>query len=121
MENLLKLFEIYSIQLSALGASSIFIFGVYKFLVERKETHYWKEFDTYHRLIKELVEPQAGLALYIDRQTAILFELRFYKRYYSHSLRMLKGLRQKWGAEPNQFPRIIEELDLTIEYINKKL
>lgn len=67
MEGFLKLFETYTVQLSALGALIVSIFWVYKFLAERREIHYWKEFDIYHKLIKELVEPQSGQALYIDR------------------------------------------------------
>ena len=59
--------------------------------------------------------------MYVDRQTAAMYELRFYKRYFPHTLRMLKGLRKKWLSVPNQFPRLLEELDLTIEYITGKL
>ena len=58
--------------------------------------------------------------MYIDRQTAAVYELRFYRRYYEHSLRMLAGLRDKWGKDPNQFPRIIEETDLTLDYIKSR-
>lgn len=122
MEPLLEIFKLYGTQLSALGAAIAFIFSVYKFQAERKASHFWKEFEAYHKLVKELVEPPSkNGALYIDRQTAVLYELRFYERYFAHSLRMLKGLKTKWVAVPNQFPRLIEELDLTIDYITKKL
>ena len=121
MEILLELFKTYGTQLSALGAAIAFIFGLYKFHTERKESHYWNEFETYHKLVKELVEPQSeNGTLYIDRQTAILYELRFYKRYFPHSLRMLKALKEKWITVPNQFPRILEEIDLTIDYISNR-
>ncbi|MDD3467225.1 MAG: hypothetical protein PHE67_08765 [Campylobacterales bacterium] len=121
MEQLLDLIKNYGSQLSALGAAIAFIFAVYKFRTEQKASHFWKEFETYHKLVKELVEPPSeNGALYIDRQTAIIYELRFYKRYYHHTLRMLNGLREKWNLVPNQFPRLLEELDLTIEYISKK-
>ena len=122
MELALEFLKLYGSQLSALGAALAFIFGVYKFQVERKATFFWKEFEVFHKLVKELVEPPSEQsAMYVDRQAAVMFELRSFKRYYPYSLRMLKGLREKWVAVPNQFPRLIEELDLTIKHIEKKL
>ncbi|OHD89698.1 hypothetical protein [Sulfuricurvum sp. RIFCSPLOWO2_12_FULL_43_24] len=122
MEQIFDLIKNYGSQLSAIGAAVAFIFAIYKFQVERAASHFWKEFEAYHKLVKELVEPPSeNGAMFIDRQTAAIYELRFYKRYYSHSSRMLKGLRDKWAAVPNQYPRLIEELNLTIEYIEKKL
>lgn len=121
MEILLELFKIYGTQISAFGVAVAFIFGVYKFQAERQASHFWKEFEAYHKLVKELVQPPTiDGALYIDRQTAILYELRFYKRYFPHSLRMLRGLRKKWTT-PDQFLRLLEELDLTIDFISSKL
>lgn len=111
----------YGTQLSAIAASITFIFGVYKFIVERKEAHFWKEFEVYHKLVKELVEPSSkNDSLFIDRQAAIIFELRNFKRYYPYSLRMLKGLQEKWSKDPNQFPRLLEEVSLTIDYLKHK-
>lgn len=109
-------------QLSAIGAAVSFAFGVYKFQTERKTTLFWKEFDVYHKLVKELVEPPSeNGALYVDRQAAVLFELRNFRRYYPYSLRMLKGLQEKWSAAPNQFPRLLNELELSIAHIQKSL
>ena len=114
--------KVYGTQLSAVGAAIAFIFAMYKFQAERSASQFWKEFEAYHKLIKELVQPPSeSEGLYIDRQTAILYELKFYKRYYPHTLRMLEALKQKWVAVPNQFPRLLEEMDLTIEHIEKKL
>jgi hypothetical protein len=60
-------------------------------------------------------------AMYVDRQAAIMFEMLNFKRYYPYSLRMLKGLREKWALVPNQFPRLLNELELTIAHIESKL
>ena len=121
MDALLEIFKSYGTQLSAFGAVFVFGFGVYKFLVERKESHFWKEFEAYHKLVKELVEPPSeNGALYLDRQTAVLYELRFHKRYFPHTLRMLNGLKEKWD-KPEQHPRLLEELNLTIDYISNEL
>ena len=49
-----------------------------------------------------------------------MFEMRNFKRYYPYSLRMLKGLRKKWVKVPNQFPGLIEEIDLTIQFLERQ-
>jgi hypothetical protein len=121
MDVLLTIFRDYGGQLSALGAAAVFIFGVYKFQAERKATHYWKEFEVYHKLVKELVEPPAAGGLFVDRQAAIMYELRNFKRYYPYSLRMLQGLKQHWSTVPNQFPRLLDELDITIAFLEKRV
>jgi hypothetical protein len=57
MESLLEILKLYGAPLSAIGASLAFIFGVYKFQAERQTALFWKEFEVYHKLVKELVEP----------------------------------------------------------------
>ena len=52
---------------------------------------------------------------------AVLFELRHFPRYYEVTVRILNGLREKWSADPEfKWPRLIEELDLTVEYIRHR-
>lgn len=117
----LEILQNYGGQFSALGAAIAFIIGIYKYISERKESHFWKEFEVYHKLVQELVEPNGPEgSMYVDRQTAIIFELRNFKRYYPFSLRMLKGLQAKWVAVPNQFPRLLEELELTIKFLESE-
>ncbi len=122
MNALLELLKLYGTQMSALGAAVAFSFGIYKFHIERRATRYWKEFEVYHKLVKELVEPEKeGGSMFVDRQAAIIYELRNFKRYYPYSLRMLKALKATWISIPKVRPRIIEELDLAIGFIEKKL
>lgn len=122
MEILLGILKRYGSQLGTIGAAIAFIFGGYKFQAERSAAFFWKEFEVYHKLVKELVEPPSEKgSMYVDRQAAVMFELRNFKRYYPYSLRMLKGLMEKWASVPDQFPRLIDELDLTIEFLEKKL
>jgi hypothetical protein len=119
MDGLLSIFKDYGIQLSVVGAAITFVFSVYKFQAERKAAHFWKEFEVYHKLVKELVEPtEKDNPMFIDRQAAIIYELRNFKRYYPYSLRMLRGLRQQWTSL--QVPRLLEELDLTIVFLEGK-
>lgn len=122
MEALFELIKMYGTQLSAIGAAIAFAFGLYKFQVERQTALFWKEFEVYHKLVKELVEPPSeNGALYVDRQAAIIYEMRNFKRYYPYTLRMLEGLYQKGSSVPNQFPRLLDELRLTIDHIKNAL
>lgn len=119
---ILGILKLYGKQASALVIALFFLFELCKFWDERKATFFWKEFDVYHKLVKELVEPEEKGEKYVDRQAAIIFELRNFKRYYPYSLRMLKGLREKWTCQnPKGSPRLLEELNLTIKYLEKKL
>ena len=121
MKELFSFIEMYVVQISAVASASVFIFTVFKFLAERQATHFWKEFDAYHKLVKELVEPTSkDASMYTDRQTATIYELRFHKRYFPHTLRMLKRLRDKWLNE-KQPQQLIDELDLTIRYIRSPI
>ncbi|MDZ7918458.1 hypothetical protein [Rhodoferax sp.] len=80
-----------------------------------------REFETFHRLVKELVEPPSeGSGLYIDRQCAVLFELRFFPRYFPFTLRTLLALKRKWQGPAAAYPRILEELDITIRFIEMR-
>lgn len=65
--------------LCALGAGVAFAWTVIQFLSVRAREAKSQEFENFHKLIKELVEPPTPEgALYVDRQYAILFELRFF-------------------------------------------
>jgi len=74
------------------------IWAVWQYLDTRKREQKLKEFEIYHKLIKELVqaeETQSGKEkIFIDRQSAIVYELRHFKRYYPLSYRTLISL--KW-------------------------
>ena len=87
MEAILEFLKLYGSQLGAVGAALAFTFGIYKFQADRRTTLFWKEFEVYHKLVKELVEPPTkDGTFYIDRQAAIMFEMRNFKRYYPFSL-----------------------------------
>jgi hypothetical protein len=56
---------------------------------EKKREQNLKEFEDYHNLIRELVQPENEKGeMYLDRQTAIIFELRHFKRYYSFHIEL---------------------------------
>jgi hypothetical protein len=108
--------------LSIIGAVIASTWPVIQFVITRQRDLQFRDFEAYHRLIKELVSPPDGGQLRIDRQAAVVFELRHFPRYYEFSDRTLRGLRDVWSADPEkQFLRLIEEIDLTLRYLSKKL
>ena len=119
---LLEFIKVYGSQLSAIGAVVFFIFATYKYLTERSTTLFWKEFEVFHKLIKELVEPPSkDETLFLDRQIAIVFELKNFKRYYPVSLRILQGIKESWSSLPSNYKRLIDEIDLTIQHIENNI
>ncbi|MCT7492519.1 hypothetical protein [Aliarcobacter cryaerophilus] len=117
IEEILKFIKDNQIQIYVLGVTITFLFGVYKFYIRRKTELYWKEFEIYHKLLKDLVQPEVeNGSVYLDRQVAIIFELKNFKRYYPISEKILKELRKKWISNN----RLIEEIDLTLEHIRCK-
>lgn len=105
--------------LSIFGAAIAFAWSIIQFILIRVRDENHREFEIYHRLIKELVAPDAETkAVWVDRQTAVLFELRLFKRYHPHTLRCLLGLHEKWSKDPNfNYYRLLEELNLTVDFI----
>lgn len=103
------------------GAAIAFVWSVVQFILVRKRDEQHREFEIYHRLIKELVSPDPdSKVVWIDRQTAVLFELGRFRRYHEHTLRTLLGLKGKWASDSDfKFPRLLEELDLTVDYIRR--
>ncbi|MES2950686.1 MAG: hypothetical protein V4858_19305 [Pseudomonadota bacterium] len=121
MNEVLTMLTTNAAALTAVGAAVAFIWSVIQFVLVRKRDQEHREFEIYHRLVKELVatDPETKV-VWIDRQTAVLFELRRFKRYHELTLRTLLGLRNKWSNDPEfNFPRLLEELDITVEHIRR--
>ncbi|WP_143434989.1 hypothetical protein [Hymenobacter roseosalivarius] len=119
MEEVLVILTRYGPALSAVGAAVAFVWTIIQFLSVRGREAKTREFEVFHRLIKELVEPpSADGSLYVDRQCAIMFELRFFPRYYPFTKRTLLGLRSRWSKLEGVYDRLIDELDITIGCID---
>ena len=98
-----------------------FFFTVFKYFDTKKREQDLREFETYHRLIKELVQSDnEDKSMYADRQVAIVFELKNFKRYYDLSQRILTGLKDEWKNTEGKYTRLLHELDLTIDFLEKK-
>jgi hypothetical protein len=118
MDEALRLVATYGGSLSAIGAAVGFIWSVIQFFSVRKREAEERQFEVFHRLIKELVEPPKDGPLYIDRQCAVLYELRFFPRYFPFTRRTLLGLKVKWAVV--EFPRLLEELEITLNLIEEQ-
>jgi hypothetical protein len=105
--------------LSILGAAVAFIWSTTLQVAQRKVEAGERQFQAFHKLVKELVSPDpADGALWIDRQAAVLFELRHFPRYYEFTERMLVRLRSKWVETPHG-PALAEEIDGTLKHIQQ--
>lgn len=90
------------------------ILPIYKFLQDKRKEERNKRFENYHKLIDELVGGQPDKQVMLDRQIAIIFELRHFKEYFPVTLRILTGLKTTWA---NSYQRLHDEIALTEEYI----
>jgi hypothetical protein len=88
-----------SVTLGAVGSAIAFAFSVLQFVSVRKREAQEREFGKYHTLIERLVSPDKSGEMFLDRQVAVVFELRNFPRYYDCTQRILEGLKQHWGVE----------------------
>ncbi len=95
------------------------LFLALKYLNQRAIEIRDRRFEIYHTLIQRLVEPAPGTVMKLDRQIAVVYELRNFPEYFDVTLRILRGLRDAWksaaGAE-----RLLSEIDLTLAYVETR-
>jgi hypothetical protein len=86
--------------LSILGSALAFMWSTYQQIAQRKAEAREREFQNFHKLVKELVSPDSESGTtWIDRQAAVAFELRHFPRYYEFTERMLLGLKKGWPTD----------------------
>jgi hypothetical protein len=121
MDFILKILNIPT-AVSIIGAALAIIWNIYKYVDTKKTEINHKEFELFQKLIQNLVKPNDEKGtMFVDQQTVMLFELRHFPRYYSYSLRTVEGLYEKWKNVPNQFPRLLDEAEKTIEFLKQKV
>lgn len=100
------------------------IWGALQYLSLKRGEIRQREFENFHRLIRQLVErDDPNIPLKLDRQTAIVFELRNYKPYFDVSIRILTGLKEDWTeyGPNNKRSRLMAEIDATISHMQSKI
>lgn len=114
---------------AALGvvlAATPIVYTMIQFILARRAEAKRVRFETYHSLIKQLVEREnPDHPMRLDRQIAVVFELRNFKHYYEVTLRILRGLKADWSSSEygpvEKRARLIAEIDLAIAHISKKV
>jgi hypothetical protein len=123
METLSAVWKFLNDNAGALGLLVVVLplgWSVWEYLRLKRRDLRQETFQTYHNLIKLLVEREnQDVPKMLDRQTAIVFELRNFKEYYPVSLRILSGLREDWKdyGPPEKRSRLLAEIDETISFI----
>ncbi len=107
--------------LSIFGAAAAFIWSTTQQIVQRRTESDERQFQAFHKIVENVVLPERNEGLvYIDRQAAVIFELRHFPRYYDFTERMLLRLKNKWVADPAPHSDVLlEELDLTLAHIRQ--
>lgn len=111
----------------ALGIVLVIIplaWATYSYLSIKKQDLKERRFLAYHKLIQQLVEGEKpDQPMRLDRQIAVIFELRNFKEYFPVTLRILRGLKESWAdyGPKDKRNRLHEELDEAISHIERKL
>ncbi|MBA6262190.1 MAG: hypothetical protein V7780_06895 [Colwellia sp.] len=116
----------HSNQIAIIIALIPITWGIIQYLFGKRLELKQQRFVIYHDLIKLLVQREdPKQPIMMDRQIAIIFELRNFKDYYPVTLRILTGLKKSWEnykpEEKISRARLHEELDLSIEFISNKI
>ncbi|MDF9756748.1 hypothetical protein [Pseudomonas hunanensis] len=100
--------------------------ALYHYISIKKSEEAARRFTTYHKMIQDLNIGEDGEAQYIDRQMAIVYEMRNFPEYYPATLRLLKRSLPRWrltamSSNPLSPNLLAEEASLTIKYIERKM
>ncbi|QMU29009.1 hypothetical protein [Adhaeribacter radiodurans] len=101
--------------LTSLSSFIVIIIPLINTLKSYNDARQDKKFEYYHKLIDELVGGGSNnVTPMLYRQVAIIYELRFYSKYYPNPQRILIDAKNSWGKNE----RLIEEINFTLTYIN---
>ncbi len=94
-----------------------FAYSIYSNAVDRRNNSKKTYYEQYHKLIQDLAGNAVGFA---DAQAALVYELRFYRKYRKLSIRILESLRDQWKTHQSTGINTIRtEMEITI-YLLKK-
>lgn len=123
MIELFQLIEQYKEILPFLGAAVAALAGAFwaaiQFALSQRREREKREFDTFHKLVEDLVDGK-GNNPKIDRQAAVVYELRFFTRYRPYTRRMLTKLRSYWIPHIGPENSLIDEIDLTLHALRRR-
>lgn len=105
--------------------------GLYHYLSIKRAEERGRRYDRYHKLLEDLNVSPRGDAPFIDRQIAVVYEMRNFPEYFPVSLRILKRSLGRWKdlsrrseLDAQIFSQAVntlhEEALLTIKYIKRR-
>lgn len=100
----------------AVVSLGVIAFQVRRYMAVRDADLRQREFENYHRLIRDLA--QGGQEIRIASQTAIIYELRNYPKYADVTLRILKSLKNEFESAGRT--RLSEEMTLTLHFLENR-
>ena len=105
--------------LGIIGAFLGALFPLIQYVLVKRSEDRKHTFKVYHRLIGDLVDPPTPR---LDRQIAVVYELRNFKDYFPVSIRILEGVKASWTKNPSsdEIGRIVKEIDLAVAFMKKK-
>jgi hypothetical protein len=114
--------SIWTILVSVLSVLLPLVVQVWLYIDQKKRELRDRRFETFHRLIRELVEGSPGSSPRLDHQIAIVFELRNFPEYAEVSQRILEGLIETWSVngQKEKYERLFKEIRLTLEFLAKR-
>lgn len=88
------------------------IWTVWQFAAGKRAETKKHQFEAYHHLVKQLVEGDAPeLPTRVDRQIAVIYELKNFPLYFPVTRRVLIGLQKDWGG---RVVRVDAEIAITL-------
>jgi hypothetical protein len=103
----------------ALALIGTAVWTVWQYATGKRAETKKHQFEAFHNLVKQLVEGDGpNVPSRIDRQIAVIFELRHFPRYYPVTRRILTGLQTSWAQQAPGFDRLHAEIAIALQHIN---
>ena len=91
--------------------------GIYNTSRSRKEELNNRQYTQYHQLIYDLA---SNVKKFAEPQTAMIYELRFYRKYRHVTIRILSELKETWEQRASQDTKLQrKEIELAINILKK--
>lgn len=102
---------------SFLVALIVFAYPIWKWFKVRKQEADARQFDVYHRILKELVDTPTPR---VHRQMGAIYELRNFPKYFPISYRIVVSLHTSWSVSHAGHQDILDELILAKKFFEKQ-
>lgn len=98
--------------------------ALYHYISIKRSEERARRFSNFHQLIQDMNGDATGGAPYIDRQIAIIFELRNFPEYFPVTERILNRARKRWifknFGNGGVYDGVIKEADKTLSLISRR-